>query len=162
MSFMEEGVWHKAPEINEVVEVGSRRLRIILNEMISDGMIEDDGQTKGKRYRIKEREKCMKREKNTYEKIYDVVRQIPKGTVATYGQVAALAGNRRWARVVGYALHVNPDPDSIPCHRVVTKDGRVSPAFAFGGENRQVELLQAEGVRFRDGCVVMEKYRWEV
>ena len=52
---------------------------------------------------------------NTYEKIYDVVCQIPKGTVATYGQVAALAGNRRWARVVGYALHVNPDPDRIPC-----------------------------------------------
>ena len=72
---------------------------------------------------------------NTYEKIYDVVCQIPKGTVATYGQVAALAGNRRWARVVGYALHVNPDPDRIPCYRVVTKDGRVSSAFAFGGEN---------------------------
>ena len=66
---------------------------------------------------------------NTYEKIYDVVCQIPKGTVATYGQVAALAGNRRWARVVGYALHVNPDPDRIPCYRVVTKDGRVSSAF---------------------------------
>ena len=66
---------------------------------------------------------------NTYEKIYDVVCQIPKGTVATYGQVAALAGNRRWARVVGYALHVNPDPDRIPCYRVVTKDGRVSSAW---------------------------------
>lgn len=100
-------------------------------------------------------------EKNTYEKIYDVVRQIPKGTVATYGQVAALAGNRNWARVVGYALHVNPDPDGIPCYRVVTKDGRVSSAFAFGGENRQVELLRADGVRFRDGHVVMEKYQWD-
>ena len=98
---------------------------------------------------------------NTYEKIYDVVCQIPKGTVATYGQVAALAGNRRWARVVGYALHVNPDPDRIPCYRVVTKDGRVSSAFAFGGENKQVELLQADGVEFENGHVVMEKYQWE-
>ena len=96
---------------------------------------------------------------NTYEKIYDVVCQIPKGTVATYGQVAALAGNRRWARVVGYALHVNPDPDRIPCYRVVTKDGRVSSAFAFGGENKQVELLQADGVEFENGHVVMEKYQ---
>ncbi len=100
-------------------------------------------------------------EKNTFERIYDVVRQIPRGTVATYGQIAALAGNRRWARVVGYALHVNPDPEHIPCHRVVTKDGNVSSAFAFGGENRQIELLEAEGVRFKEGHVIMEEYQWE-
>lgn len=100
-------------------------------------------------------------EKNTFERIYDVVRQIPRGTVATYGQVAALAGNRRWARVVGYALHVNPDPQHIPCHRVVTKDGNVSSAFAFGGENRQIELLEAEGVRFEEGHVIMKEYQWE-
>ena len=101
------------------------------------------------------------KEKNTFEKIYDVVKQIPKGQVASYGQVAALAGNRRWARVVGYALHVNPDEEHIPCYRVVTKDGNVSPAFAFGGANRQIELLEAEGVEFSDGHVVMEKYQWE-
>ena len=100
-------------------------------------------------------------EKTTFEKIYDVVRQIPYGQVASYGQVAAIAGNRRWARVVGYALHVNPDPDNIPCYRVVTKDGKVSEAFAFGGSNRQVELLQAEGVEFVDGHVDMEQYQWE-
>ena len=79
-------------------------------------------------------------EKNTFDKIYEVVRLIPKGSVASYGQVAALAGNYRWARVVGYALHVNPDPQHIPCHRVVTKEGNVSKAFAFGGGNRQIEL----------------------
>ena len=67
-------------------------------------------------------------EKTTFEKIYDVVKQIPYGQVATYGQVAAIAGNRRWARVVGYALHVNPDPEGIPCYRVVKKDGQVSEA----------------------------------
>lgn len=100
-------------------------------------------------------------QKNTFEKIYDVVRQIPRGTVATYGQVAALAGNRRWARVVGYALHVNPDPDGIPCYRVVTKDGKVSNAFAFGGENQQVALLKADGIEFEDGHVRMEKYQWD-
>ena len=81
-------------------------------------------------------------EQNTFEKIYEVVKQIPKGKVATYGQVAALAGNRRWARVVGYALHANPNEQEIPCYRVVTKDGRVSKAFAFGGENRRLQILE--------------------
>lgn len=99
------------------------------------------------------------KEKNTFERIYDVVRQIPKGRVASYGRVAMLAGNPRWSRVVGYALHVNPDPENIPCYRVVTKDGRLSPAFAFGGENRQRELLEREGVEFdEDGKVDMERY----
>lgn len=79
---------------------------------------------------------------NTFTKIYDVVKQIPYGKVATYGQIAALAGNKRWARVVGYALHANPDPDNIPCFRVVDRNGNVSKAFAFGGENRQIELLE--------------------
>ncbi len=97
---------------------------------------------------------------NTFERIYDVVRQIPKGKVATYGQVAALAGNKRWARVVGYALHANPDEKGIPCYRVVTKDGNVSKAFVFGGENRQVELLKNDGIEFVDGHVNMEKYQW--
>lgn len=100
-------------------------------------------------------------EQSAFDKIYEVVRQIPYGQVAIYGQVAALAGNKRWARVVGYALHVNPDPDNIPCYRVVNKEGRVSDAFAFGGGNRQVELLKAEGVEFAGDCVKMTQYQWE-
>ena len=100
-------------------------------------------------------------EKSTFDLIYDIVRQIPKGTVATYGQVAALAGNRRWSRVVGYALHVNPDPEHIPCHRVVNRLGEVSKAFAFGGENRQVDLLMQEGVGFQNGRVDLQKYGWK-
>lgn len=100
--------------------------------------------------------------KNSYERIYDVVRQIPRGYVASYGQVARLAGNSRWARVVGYALHVNPDPEGIPCYRVVTKDGGVSQAFAFGGSNRQVELLEADGIEFVDGHVDMKHFQWPV
>ena len=99
---------------------------------------------------------------NTFEIIYSVVRQIPRGRVASYGQVAALAGNPRWSRVVGYALHVNPDPEGIPCYRVVTKNGGLSEAFAFGGINVQRELLERDGVEFtHDGRVVMEKYRWK-
>lgn len=99
--------------------------------------------------------------KNTFEKIYEIVEKIPEGKVATYGQVAALAGNKRWARVVGYALHANPNPEKIPCYRVVTKEGKVSKAFAFGGENRQIDLLKADGIEFQEGHVLMEKYQWD-
>lgn len=96
-----------------------------------------------------------------FELIYDVVRQIPSGKVATYGQIAALAGNVHWARVVGYALHVNPDPANIPCFRVVNRDGRVSSAFAFGGINRQIELLRDDGVEVSDdGIVDLSKFQW--
>ena len=96
---------------------------------------------------------------NTFEKIYEVVKSIPEGKVATYGQVALLAGNPRWARVVGYALHVNPEPGIIPCHRVVNREGKVAPGFAFGGEGVQRQLLEAEGVVFElDGRIDLEKY----
>lgn len=96
-----------------------------------------------------------------YEQIYAVVCRIPKGKVATYGQVARLVGNPRYSRVVGYALHVNPRPGEIPCHRVVNRFGEVSPAFAFGGSNRQIELLESEGVRFDKDGKVMKEYFWE-
>ena len=86
----------------------------------------------------------------TFDTVYEAVKLIPEGSVATYGQIAEAIGNKRLSRVVGYALHVNPQPGVIPCHRVVKRDGEVSSAFAFGGANRQVELLKAEGVRFAD------------
>lgn len=95
-----------------------------------------------------------------FEKIYEVVAKIPKGKVATYGQVALLAGNPRWSRVVGYALHANPDPERIPCHRVVDRYGSVSKAFAFGGENRQIFLLENEGIELKNGIVDLSIYQW--
>ncbi len=87
---------------------------------------------------------------NTFEKIYEQVKKIPPGKVASYGQIALMAGNPRWSQVVGYALHSNPEPGIIPCHRVVTKDGKLSKSFAFGGENAQRDLLLSEGVVFLD------------
>ncbi|MCQ2449164.1 MAG: MGMT family protein [Clostridia bacterium] len=96
---------------------------------------------------------------NTFEKIYQQVRRIPKGKVATYGQIAALAGNPHWSRVVGYALHVNPDPATIKCHRVVNRFGGLSEAFAFGGQNEQARLLAEEGVELSaDGTVDLKRY----
>ena len=99
--------------------------------------------------------------KNSFELIYEVVRKIPRGSVATYGQIAFLAGNPKWSRVVGYALHVNPDPSTIPCHRVVNRFGEPSQAFVFGGVNRQIELLQSEGVELTDGRVDLSRYLWD-
>lgn len=98
-----------------------------------------------------------------FSKIYEVVCKIPKGNVATYGQVATLAGNPRWARVVGYALHNNPAPEIIPCHRVVNREGRTAEAFVFGGGDAQRRLLEEEGIIFeKDGSVDLQKYGWKI
>ena len=96
-----------------------------------------------------------------FEKVYGVVCRIPKGKVASYGQVALLAGNPRASRVVGYALHVNPRPGEIPCHRVVNRMGRLAPSFAFGGTDAQQRLLEGEGVPVIDGFVDLKKYGWD-
>ena len=100
---------------------------------------------------------------SVFDKIYKVVCEIPKGKVATYGQVATLAGNPRWARVVGYALHNNPAPQIIPCHRVVNREGKVAEAFVFGGGVAQRELLENEGIAFeKDGTIDLKKYGIQV
>ena len=98
---------------------------------------------------------------NTFQKIYEQVRKIPEGKVATYGQIALMAGNPRWSQIVGYALHSNPEPVVIPCHRVVNKDGKLAKAFAFGGENMQRNILKSEGVIFLDEDTVdLQKCRY--
>jgi methylated-DNA-protein-cysteine methyltransferase-like protein len=100
--------------------------------------------------------------RNSYQLIYEQVKRIPEGKVATYGMIAAFAGNSHWSRVVGYALHVNPSQNEIPCHRVVNRYGETSAAFAFGGRDIQRELLEKEGVVFLgDGRVDMEKCLWD-
>lgn len=90
--------------------------------------------------------------------IYKAVKLIPRGKVATYSQVAALAGNCKLRRFVGNALHENPEPGVIPCHRVVNAKGFCSGSFAFGGPSVQEEKLEAEGVVFTDGHVDMKKF----
>lgn len=96
---------------------------------------------------------------NPSKRIYEAVKRIPCGRVATYAQVAQMAGDRKMARAVGNALHRNPDPQNIPCHRVVNSKGELSGEFAFGGAGAQARLLEAEGVEVVDGRVDLKKYR---
>ena len=99
---------------------------------------------------------------NFFETVYEIVKQIPKGKVASYGQIARAAGNPRASRAVGYALRVNPYPgDVIPCHRVVNREGRLAPAFAFGGTDAQRRLLEQEGIIVNnEGYVNMDVYQY--
>lgn len=92
------------------------------------------------------------------KRIYEAVKKIPKGHVATYGQIAEMAGNPRMSRAVGNALHKNPDPLHIPCFRVVNSKGELAGAFAFGGGRAQAELLREDGVEVVNGKVDLEKY----
>ena len=95
------------------------------------------------------------------KRIYEAVKRIPKGKVATYGKVAEMAGNKKMSRAVGNALHKNPDPENIPCFRVVNSKGELAPEFAFGGMGEQRKLLEAEGIEVKDNKVDLSKYGLE-
>ncbi|MCR5013114.1 MAG: methylated-DNA--[protein]-cysteine S-methyltransferase [Lachnospiraceae bacterium] len=95
------------------------------------------------------------------KRIYEAVKKIQKGCVATYAQIAEAAGDKKMARAVGNALHKNPDPSSIPCHRVVNAKGELAGNYAFGGAWKQAEILESEGVEVIDGRVDLEKYQWK-
>ena len=92
------------------------------------------------------------------KRIYEAVKKIPRGQVATYGQIAELAGDKKMARAVGNALHKNPDPLHIPCYRVVNSKGELAGEFAFGGAGKQAELLMADGIEVVNGRVDLKKY----
>ena len=95
------------------------------------------------------------------KEIYEQVKKIPVGRVSCYGQIAFLAGRPGASRAVGYALHHNPEPGIIPCHRVVFKDGSVTTGFAFGGPDVQRMLLENEGIVFdNNGKINMSEYMY--
>lgn len=96
-----------------------------------------------------------------YAAVYEIVRRIPEGTVATYGQIAALAGKPGGARAVGNALHANRDPENVKCFRVVNREGRLSGAYAFGGLEWQRFYLEEDGVEVINGRVDLGKYQWD-
>ena len=92
------------------------------------------------------------------KRIYEAVKRIPAGKVATYADVAEMAGDRRMARAVGNALHHNPDPEHIPCYRIVNSKGELAEAFVFGGEDIQAKLLMADGIEVKNGRVDLKRY----
>lgn len=95
-----------------------------------------------------------------YESIYDLVRQIPYGKVATYGDIARLSGNPRRSRVVGHAMSVCAD-GTVPCHRVVNRNGELCDDFTPLGKDTHRLLLSLEGVGFlADGRVDLARFRW--
>lgn len=98
-----------------------------------------------------------------FSRVYELVRQIPEGRVASYGQIARMLGEPRRARFVGFAMHASPGMAAgVPCHRVVFKDGSLAPGFAFGGPDEQRRMLEEEGVGFLpNGRVDMPHYAWE-
>jgi methylated-DNA-protein-cysteine methyltransferase-like protein len=99
---------------------------------------------------------------NYFERVYAVVKKIPKGKVTTYGEIARFLGNPRSARAVGWALHVNPYEKLIPCHRVVNREGALSKSFVFGGKDEQLIRLIREGIEFqKNGKVNVLKYFWK-
>jgi methylated-DNA-protein-cysteine methyltransferase-like protein len=97
-----------------------------------------------------------------FDAVYAVVRRIPRGKVATYGQIAQLLGAPRSARVVGWAMHGNPHGARVPWQRVVQRGGGLSPTVCPGDPGRQRRLLEREGVTFRlDGHIDMERHQWK-
>ncbi len=97
-----------------------------------------------------------------FEDVYDLVKQIPKGKVTTYGHIARMIGQPRKSKIVGWALHSNPQPGIIPCHRVVNRKGELSGSFAFGGIEVQKKLLEEEGIIFDvSGIINLQEYLWK-
>ena len=136
----------------ESVVPGWHQNREHWNTIILDGSVPDDAV----REMIAESYRLVT--DSPSKRIYEAVKKIPRGKVATYGQVAELAGDKKMARAVGNALHRNPDPEHIPCYRVVNAKGELAGAFAFGGANVQEQLLAADGIMVVDGCVDLETY----
>lgn len=97
-----------------------------------------------------------------FKRVYEIVARIPEGKVATYGQIAALLGDRCNARVVGWAMKAAPYELKLPCHRVVNRLGEMSPEYVFGSKQLQKDILEAEGITFKkDGCIDMKKHLWD-
>ncbi len=98
---------------------------------------------------------------NFFHEVYKIVSRIPEGKVATYGQIATMLGNPLLARKVGEAMQNIPEYLNIPCHRVVNKAGAMAPAYAFGGDGKQREMLEKEGIVFKEnGCIDMKSCLW--
>ncbi len=95
------------------------------------------------------------------QKVYNYLVKIPCGKVVTYGVIAEHLGNKRVSRAVGNILHENPDGTMYPCYKVVNARGELARSYAFGGAERQKELLLRDGIQVVNGRVDLEKYLWK-
>ncbi len=94
-----------------------------------------------------------------FKQVYEIVATVPPGSVISYGTIAKLLGRPRAARLVGYAMHSVPIELKLPCHRVVNRNGSMAPGDIFGGEEKQRQLLEEEGITFlENGCIYMERH----
>ena len=94
------------------------------------------------------------------EQVYRILQSIPNGMVVTYGQIAKMLGNKNHARIVGNILHANPDGEKYPCYKVVSARGKLSENYAFGGIEKQKELLEKDGIKVTCNKVDLKKYKW--
>ena len=140
-------------DVYESVIPGYHQNKDHWNTIILDGTIPDDD------IRLMIAESYDLVSDSPTKRIYEAVKKIPYGRVATYSQIAEMAGDKKMARTVGNALHKNPDPDGIPCFRVVNAKGELAGEFAFGGIGKQAKLLEAEGIEVVDGKVDLKKYK---
>lgn len=100
--------------------------------------------------------------KNFFEKVYDVARQIPEGRVTSYGAIAKYLGAARSARMVGWAMNGSGDREDIPAHRVVNKIGLLTGKHHFDGTNLMQQLLENEGIKVVDNQIIdFEKHFWD-
>ena len=95
------------------------------------------------------------------ERIFEILRGIPKGKVMTYGQIAAMLGDKHLARYVGNVLHENPDGVNNPCYKVVRHDGSLAEQYAFGGAEAQERRLRADGICVKNQKVDLKKYGYQ-
>ena len=109
---------------------------------------------------MQKKEKVINKIMGFFAKVYEAVKQIPSGKVATYGQIAKIVGEPKKARIVGWALHSNPNNQDIPCHRVVNRKGELSGGYVFGGPEIQKQLLEKEGIEFVNDRIDLKKFLW--
>ena len=140
-------------EAYDAVIPGYHQNKKYWNTIILDGTIPEKDIKKMIKEKLRYHSRTVRQKESTKQS-----NKIPKGHVATYGQVAAMAGNPKMSRAVGNALRKNPDPENIPCFRVVNAKGELAEAFAFGGEGKQAKLLEEDGVVVVDGKVDLDVY----
>lgn len=133
-------------------------ISIILDDSETDSRIEE---LIDKSYLLSGGNKSKMKQDDIATRIYEYLTTIPKGKVVTYGQIAEYLGNKGLSRIVGTALHKNPDGDKYPCYKVLNSKGELAESYVFGGAGVQKSLLEKDGIKVEDNRVDLKKYKWD-